>query len=135
MGFFSDWAAKRDANVERLKHLPQRYSQYDIVMAWEIRASGPETIISGVIKNVRFAYLDGLEVWVAALDDSGKTGASSACFIIPSQLKQDQIATFDIKLPVPAQPGSQLRFSYKYQNSEDGGGNRQSFDVEVPKGE
>ena len=131
VGFFTDWTKYRDENQERLKNLPQHYTQYDIHMAWEVKSAGPDTVITGVVKNVRYAWVEGLEVWAARLDASGRPGASAACFIVPHQLRQDQLAAFDLRLPGLTRPGTQLRLSYKYQNTEDGGGNRQSFDVEV----
>jgi hypothetical protein len=133
VGLFSGWTRNGDEDRERLNDLPQRYSQFDVAMAWEIRAAGPDTVIAGVIKNLRYSYLDGLEVWVETRDASGKTGARSVCFIIPHQLRQDEIASFSITLPVRAEPGTQLRFSYRYRGTEDGGGNQHSFDVVVPQ--
>jgi hypothetical protein len=131
VSFFSNWTAQRDENGERLKQLPQRYCQYDLVLAWEVRGVGADTVVDGVVKNVRYAHLEDLEISVALLDQAGEAGERAVCFIIPRQLRLDQAASFSIKLPVRVEPGARLRFNYRYQSTEDGAGNRQSFDVEV----
>jgi hypothetical protein len=135
MGFFSGGTSDGEQSRERLKNLPQHYSQYDLEIGWEIKAAGSDTLVAGVAKNVRYAFMEGLELRVALLDAAGKPGVSSVCFIIPRQLRQDQMAPFEIRLPVHAGPGSRLRFTYRYQSTEDGAGNWQSFDAEVPKTE
>jgi hypothetical protein len=59
-GFFSGWGSSGDGLRERFATLPERYTQYDLVLAWETKSLGARTVIDGVVKNVRYAYLDGL---------------------------------------------------------------------------
>lgn len=95
-----------------------------------------ETVVEGVAKNLRYAYMEGIEIWVTAVDAAGKTRARNVCFVIPSQGKQDGIFPFDIKLPIPLEPGMVLKFTYKYNGSDggDGGVNwMQSFEWAVPQ--
>lgn len=125
---------------QRLETLPQRYSQFDMVMAWETKNEGAHTVVDGVVKNVRYFVMNGVEVWVAVLDDSGKVASRSVSFIIPTQLYQDQSAEFSVKLPVRVEPGTRLRFTYKYKADEGGDNGRgpgitdwmQSFETVVP---
>ncbi len=120
---------------EQLDSLPFHYSQFDLQMAWDITVAGPETSITGVAKNVRYAEMDGLEIWISALDTNGKTLARSVSFIIPQQLKEGDIAPFNVKLPVAAVPGSTLLFTYRYmahEDVEDGLKWMQSFRTEMP---
>jgi hypothetical protein len=134
-------ASYPDVNRERLESLPQHYRQFDALLAWEVRGAGSGTVIDGVFKNVRYDAMDNVEVWVAALDPAGKTRASSVAFVIPRQLRRDEIAPFSVMLPVPVLPGQKLHFTYKYQGRDgggsDGGGDAvnwmQSFDAEVPR--
>jgi hypothetical protein len=110
----------RDTRRDRLQALPQRYSQFDVVMAWETRVVGDKTLVEGVVKNVRYPSMYDLEIWVALLDPAGKVTARAVSFVIPDQLRQDDIAEFTVKLPVPVAPGTRLRFTYKYRGSEGG---------------
>ena len=103
-GFFSGWGSSSDGLRERFGTLPERYTQYDLVLAWETKSLGSGTVIDGVVKNVRYAYLDGLEVWVEVLDASGKAAVRASCFIIPNRLRQDQMAPLPSNCRYPASP-------------------------------
>ena len=109
-----------DTNRQRLETLPQRYSQFDLVMAWETRVADGHTVVDGVVRNVRYHVMYDLEIWVALLDPAGKVAERSVSFIIPTQLGMDQTAPFTVKLPVAVAPGDKLRFTYKYRPSEGG---------------
>ncbi|HEY5512460.1 MAG TPA: hypothetical protein VIK40_02345 [Geomonas sp.] len=133
-----------DTSRERLATMTQRYSQFDLVMAWETSVVGENTLVEGAVKNVRWAFMYDLEIWVSVLDPGGKVVARSVSFVIPLQLNMDQSAEFSLKLPIPVEPGTKLRFTYKYRGS-DGGDHSgfgldsalpwmQSFDAVVPPG-
>jgi len=130
-----------DNSRELLQTLPHHYSQFDLQLAWETRTAGGETLVDGVVKNVRWAYMYDLEIWVAALGTGGKAVARSVSYIIPRQLNQDETAPFSLKLPIATPPGTKLRFTYQYRGSDGGderrlgdGGTRwtQSFEAVVP---
>lgn len=135
-------ATYHDTSRERLETLTQRYSQFDLVLAWETKVVGGTTMVDGVVKNVRYAAMYDLEIWVAVLDPAGKAMARSVSFVIPRQLNLDESAEFGLKLPVAVAPGTKLRFTYQYRGSEGGegfGGGlergpnwMQSFDAVVP---
>ena len=128
-----------DVNRQRLESLPQRYSQFDLKVAWEVRQVGNDSFVDGVVQNIRFSYMEDIEVWVAGIDAAGKSGQGSVCYIIPSQLNLGETAAFSVKLPVRVEPGTRLLFTYKYRGNDDGGsdgggsGNwMQSFEAVVP---
>lgn len=140
--FLGSCAAYPDRTLQRLETLPQRYSQFDVVMAWEIKTADGKSMVDGVIRNVRYYVMYGLEVWVAVLDPAGKVKSRSVSFIIPSELKLDESAPFTVKLPAVVEPGTRLRFTYKYRGSDGGDGVRgdglgatdwmQSFEISAP---
>jgi hypothetical protein len=135
-------ATYHDTGRERLQTMTQRYSQFDLVLAWETNVAGSNTLVEGAVKNVRWAYMYDLEIWVAVLDPAGKLAARSMTFVIPHQLNMDETAEFSLKLPVAVTPGTKLRFTYKYRGSDGGEGPTlgleggtpwmQSFDAVVP---
>lgn len=136
MAFFGGCATYRDIYQEQLDNLPQHYSQFDLVLAWKIVAAGSETDIEGVVKNVRYAHIDNIEIWVSVLSPAGKPEARSVSFVIPRMLELDEIAPFSLKLPAQTTPGAKLLFTYMYKAYE-GGDKRglrwmQSFEAEVP---
>lgn len=121
---------------ERFARYPQRYRQFDLDLAWDYRTADAATIIEGVVKNVRYARMDGLEIWVALPGGAGKAGERSVAFVIPPMLTLDQSETFSLKLPREVRPGEKLEFTYTYRAFE--GGDKtglswlQSFTTEVP---
>jgi hypothetical protein len=135
-------ASYPDTTKQRMESLPQHYSQFDLVIGWETKVQGGKTLIDGIVKNVRYAYMYDLEIWVGVLDPSGKVHSRAVGFVIPRQLNYDQLANFSVELPVAVEPGSRLRFTYQYRGSEggdDGNGGMergpnwlQSFDAVVP---
>lgn len=134
-------ASSPDLHRMRLETLPQRYSQFDLVMAWETRNEGDRTVIEGVARNVRYYMMRDLEIWVRLLDREGKVAARAMTFIIPSDLGLDQSAPFAVTLPVAVTPGDRLRFTYRYRGSDGGDGLErgidwmQSFESVVPAGQ
>jgi hypothetical protein len=112
----------RDTSRQRMQALPQHYSQFDLRMGWATRAANGKTVVEGVVKNVRYAVMYDLEVWVAVLDAAGKVRVRSVSFVIPRQLNLDETAEFSLKLPVVVEPGTRLRFTYRYRGSEGGEG-------------
>lgn len=138
ISIFAGCATYPDTDRARLESLPQHYSQFDLVMGWETRAENGETVLDGVVKNVRYYRMRDLEIWVALLDQRGKVVSRGMTFIIPSELGMDQSAPFTVKLPVAVNPGDRLRFTYKYRGSDGGNGMglghdwMQSFESVVP---
>jgi hypothetical protein len=116
------FASTSDVMREQLKTLPQHYSQFDVNMAWDVKTVGGNTVINGVVRNIRYASMEDLEIWVALHDAKGKLLGRAVSFVIPRRLDMDVTAPFDIKLPMVASPGSKFIFTYKYAGS-DGGGN------------
>jgi hypothetical protein len=115
-------ATYHDTSRERLQALPQHYSQFDLVMGWETKLVNGKTVVDGVVKNVRYAAMYDLEIWVAVLDPRGKEKSRSVSYLIPRQLNLDESADFSVKLPVAVAPGTRLRFTYRYRGSEGGEG-------------
>ncbi len=133
--FLNGCATNRNDHVARLQTLPQQYSQFDTKLAWEIKSTASSTVIEGVIQNIRYYEMDDLEIWVSALDSTGKEMHRTANFVYT--LKENEVAPFTLKIP-PVAPGTRLRFMYKYVGHDGGGDSgdalawRQSFESEVP---
>jgi hypothetical protein len=130
-------ASYRDVYQERFDSLPQRYSQFDLNLAWEMKVTDAGTVIDGVVKNVRYFEMDDIEIWVAVLDASGRTLGRSVGFVIPRSIRLNDKAPFSLTVPAQALPGTKLQFTYNYHENE-GQDDRmfwmQSFEVPVPGG-
>lgn len=107
---------------QRLEALPEHYRQFDLVMGWETRVTDGETVVEGVVQNVRYFLMRDLEIWVALLGPQGKPVQREVSFVIPTDIKLDESAPFSVRLPVAVKPDDRLRFTYKYRWSDGGDG-------------
>lgn len=133
-------ASYPDVSRQRMESLSQHYNHFDAALSWDVRRAGPGIGVDGYIKNLRYLPMEDVEVWVTALDPSGKTITRSVGYVIPHALQQDEIAPFSVKLPATSAPVERLRFTYKYRigqgGDSEGGGDAgswmQSFDAALP---
>jgi hypothetical protein len=122
-------------NQERMQALPQKYSQFDAKLAWEIKSIGDSTVVDGVVQNIRYYEMDELEIWISELDDKGKDVHRAAAFI--NSLRENETGQFSVALP-RVKPGTKLRFLYHYVGhdggTESGSASRwsQAFEASVP---
>jgi len=120
--------------------LPQHYTQFDVKLAWDVNATPATTVIEGVAQNLRYSSMEGLEIWVSALDPAGRTLGRAADITLPRRLDRNDSTSFRVVLPIAAPPGSTLLFTYKYLGFDGGGSDEggvawmQSFERVIPKG-
>jgi len=129
-------ASQRGTGRTSIEALPMHYVQFDVDLGYRITTLGSQTLVDGALRSLRYQYMEDAEVWVAALDAEGRPVARSVSYLVPRELRQGEVTSFSIKLPVLVQPGSVLRFTYRYLGT-DGGDSRgeerlQSFDAVVP---
>jgi hypothetical protein len=129
-----------DRLKDQLRSMPQQYEQFDLKLGWNVSSEKDTMLVAGVIQNVRYAFMEDVEIWVSALDADGKVVARAADFVLPRRLTRDEPAAFAVKLPKAAGSVTTLQFTYKYEGS-DGGGNdgdaikwMQSFEAKLPAG-
>jgi len=133
--FFQRLFGDRRSDRELAEAFPFAHAEFDLKLAWNLSMTGGETLLSGVVQNLRWAHLEGAELWVAAVDAHGENLAREVCYLVPHQIRQGDTAHFSIRLPVAVLPGTLLQFTYRYRGSDggDGGTNwSQSFDFSVP---
>lgn len=83
----------------QLNAFSQQYSNFDVKMAWDIKIIDGYTVVDGFFKNVRYATMEEIEIWVALRDAHGKTTHRAVCLVTPSRLDRDVAATFRVMLP------------------------------------
>ena len=125
---------------QRMDTFPEHYVQFDAALSWQVRRFGPDLVIDGLFKNLRYDNMNNVEVWVAVIDPAGKTTARSVGLLLPSAIPLNGTAPFTVTLSTKPAPGSKLRFSYRYAAlsgaGPEGGGDTgfwmQSFDANIP---
>jgi hypothetical protein len=104
----------------QMDQMSQHYSKFDVKIGWTVTTGNNETTINGIIQNIRYNTMEGIEVWVSVLDTNGKVSVRSADYVIPNRLVKDDVAPFTIKLPIVATTNTKLLFTYKYIGSDGG---------------
>jgi hypothetical protein len=131
----SGCTAYRNDSLQLMQTLPEHHSHFDAQLSWKVTTEGGSTVISGVVKNVRYFKMTNLEVWVYSLDAGGKEVHRGMDFVFP--LLQDAAGPFSVKLPQLAS-GTRLRFLYNYVGLNDDGPSpdavqwSESFESRVP---
>ena len=129
-----------DQLKDQLKNMPQQYAQFDLKVGWAVTSEKDTTLITGVIQNVRYAFMENVEIWVAVRDSQGTVIARAVDYVAPGRLDRDQLAAFAVKLPKSGVESATLQFTYKYTGSDGGGDDggainwMQSFDAPLPAG-
>jgi len=110
-----------------------QYSSFDAMISWKIICVEGKTFINGDFKNIRYAFMENVEVWVVLLDPAGKKVCRGSDFILPCRLDKNLVAEFSIELPAATLVGAKLVFTYKYDGSDGGDGMKwmQSFEASV----
>jgi hypothetical protein len=101
-----------------MAQMPHHYTQFDVKMGWAVIRGDKETVIKGVIKNIRYDVMEDVEVWVSLVDAQGRLLARETDYIIPRRQNLDDVAPFSFRLPVAAPSDAKLIFTYKYLGCE-----------------
>lgn len=104
---------------EQFEKLSQKYSQFDIKLAWDNKISDSGVIVEGLVWNVRWFRAEGLEIWVSLVGPDGSILAKEVDLIRPDPLKIGEMANFRIELLSKPVPGSKLLFTYRFGAVED----------------
>jgi hypothetical protein len=100
---------------------PYRHSDFDYKVAWRTTQADSVVIIEGILKNVRYAYIDDLVLTVYLLGPDGKTRKHATSIPIPQHSRMDEVIPFYAKIKNAAlNQGDTLVFTLQYQGSEGG---------------
>jgi hypothetical protein len=119
---------------KQFEQLPNKYSQFDLKLAWDNKIYDNGIIVEGVIWNVRWLHAEGVEVWVSLLSPDGRVLDKDVSLILPHSLDINEKADFSVKLKSKPVPGSRLLFTYRYHGVDDTEGSAswmQSFESKL----
>lgn len=110
-----------------LSGYPYRYADFDYKYAWKTVATDQGLLIDGIMKNVRYPYIDSVMVTVYVLDKEGKTVATAADLPMPQQSSEGETCYFSLPLGnIKPAAGDVFRFQVHYTGNE--GGDRSKVD-------
>ncbi|HEY5973380.1 MAG TPA: hypothetical protein VIU41_01440, partial [Geobacteraceae bacterium] len=102
---------------------PSRYSDFAYKVGWQTAQDTQGVAIEGVLKNLRYGYVDSLTVAVWLVDRDGKVIARDTTFTIPQRMVSADYRTFSLKLVnATLTKGETLQFLLWTSGSEGGNG-------------
>jgi hypothetical protein len=100
--------------------LPYLHSSFNLDVAWNTMQTGNDTVIEGLIKNVRHPELQDIDLSVMVFDPSGRL-LSKGFLPVPNNLKINESVPFSIKLKGDTiAQANILEFIIHYRASDDG---------------
>lgn len=105
---------------------PNRHRNFDYHYAWKAENTAEGVVIEGVMKNVRYFYIDSITLTVELLDRGGNRRAGETEFPRPQLTREGDVSRFGLLLRgVTPAAGDSFRFTNHYTGSE---GNDEKID-------
>jgi len=100
---------------------PNRHRDFDYKVAWKTTVANNEVVIDGILKNVRYPYIESLDLTVFLLGTDGKVRARATTIPSPQQSRVDEVIPFNAELRnVTLNPGDTFKFVIHYMGGEGG---------------
>ena len=114
-------ASEYGAATAPVQGFPYRHSAFDFRVAWKTSQTDKGALVQGLMKNVRYAYVEGVEVTVSLVNKDGKVLARRTDFAVPQQVAMGEVREFDLPLShVAFSSGDKLEFTIRYRANEGG---------------
>jgi hypothetical protein len=111
-------ASTQTAKYQPFTGYPFRHNGFDVKQAWKTTPTPRGLAVEGVLKNVRYPYMEDVELTVSLVRDRSKVIAQDS-FFVRGTLGNDQYCNFATLLKeVTVAAGDQLRFSIAYRAVE-----------------
>jgi len=109
------------ANQTGADGYPYRHADFDYRYAWKTATKDHGVVIEGVMRNVRYAFIDSVVLTVEVLGKDGKSLARAIDFPIPQRTREGEMSHFTLQLgDVSPAPGDIFRFLVHYKGNEGG---------------
>lgn len=100
---------------------PYRYADFDYRYAWKTATTDHGVVIDGVMKNVRYAFIDSVYLTVNVLGKDEKVVARASTFPMPQQTRENDVCHFSLLLEdIKPAPGDVFQFLVHYTGNEGG---------------
>jgi hypothetical protein len=100
---------------------PFRHSDFDYKIAWKTTEANNVVVIDGIVKNVRYSYIDSINLTVFLLGPDGKIRTRATTVPAPQQTMKDDVVPFTVELHnVSLKPGDTLKFTIHYGGGDGG---------------
>jgi hypothetical protein len=118
---------------------PFRHSDFDYKVAWKTTEANNAVVIDGILKNVRYPYIEGLDVTVFLQGTDGKVRARASTIPVPQQSQVGEVIPFSAEFRnATLNQGDTFKFVIHYQadlgGPEDGTDWRSTFAADAATG-
>jgi hypothetical protein len=86
------------APTVNLDEYPYRHNEFDYHYAWKTGATDKGFVVEGFLKNVRYAYIDEVQLTLKVLDKAGKQVAEASDLPMPQQSQEGDVCNFSLLL-------------------------------------
>lgn len=98
---------------------PFRYADFDYKYAWKTVTTDQGVEIDGVMKNVRYPYVEGVQVTVFVVEKGGRIITRATTFPTPQQAREDDVSQFILRLRnVKPEADDVFHFLIRYSGNE-----------------
>lgn len=102
-----------------ISEYPHRYADFDYKYAWKTVRTDQGLMINGVMKNVRYPYIDSVDLTVFVRNRDDRVFARATTFPSPQQSRQGDVINFGLLIKgVKPVPGDVIEFLVHYKGSE-----------------
>ncbi|HZV81452.1 MAG TPA: hypothetical protein VFF53_04710 [Geobacteraceae bacterium] len=114
-------AVQQYAKATDVAEYPYHYADFDYKYAWKTTATDHGVAIDGVMKNVRYSFIDSVVMTVEVLGKDGRIVARATDFATPQQSRQGDVIRFALLLR-DSKPtaGDTFRFRVHYTGNDVG---------------
>jgi hypothetical protein len=116
-----------------------RHSDFDYKVAWKTTEANNAVVIDGILKNIRYPYVDSLDITIFLLGTDGKIRARASTIPTPQKSQSGDVIPFSVELrKVALNQGDVFKFVIHYQadlgGAEDGIDWHSTFAVDAMTG-
>ncbi|MDR3580487.1 MAG: hypothetical protein P4L44_11040 [Oryzomonas sp.] len=77
---------------------PFRHSDFDYKVAWKTTEANNAVVIDGILKNVRYPYIESLDITVFLLGSDGKIRTRASTIPTPQRSQTGEVIPFSVEL-------------------------------------
>ena len=116
------------APTDHLSEYPFRHAEFDYHYFWKTSATDKGLVVDGFLKNVRYAYIDRVDITLAVLDKNGNVITKASDLPSPQHSSGGDLCNFSMLLKnFKLTPGDIFQFHVHYA-SDDGDNSGSSWD-------
>lgn len=107
-----------------LAEYPYKYAEFDYHYAWKTSVTEKGFMVEGFLKNVRYAYINSVDMTLTVIDKNGNTLVKASGFPSPQQSRKGDLCNFSLLLKnFKLTPGDIFLFQLTYAGDDgDSGG-------------